>query len=393
MGISQETCNDNVANQLKALVIDQDEDTASDQKTKRSSKMGIIWLMAGFVLCGTGLALIGTGGATKYQEVMTGAKALYSPEKTVIAEAKISTPKPENKSIEVAAVDSRATVSQKKMPPLAAQSVVGSGYVIAKQSTEIKTQVPGQISSISVDVGDTFRKGDELLHLDNKAQKIALYIADLTVKKTEVDLAKRKAEYAEAKRLDNRVKLKVSKDISPKAQLPLSEQTVLLAGYQVALAERAMEIAKFNLKKTQSDSKHYIIRAPFDGVVVRRDAQEGDLVGSVISAGDADPILTIINPKSLIIEADVSETDIAQIFIGQSAEVILDAYPEQRIAATVTSIGHQVSVQKGTVTVRLRFNTRPIGVLANMSAKLEFQPKTAENLTLERKNHDRPSNS
>ncbi len=114
------------------------------------------------------------------------------------------------------------------------------------------------------------------------------------------------------------------------------------------------------------------MRAPFDGIVVDRQLNPGDIAVSAVDGGPAQGIATLIDPAALTIEVDVSESNLAQIEPGQGAEVQLDAWPGKPLRATVRTVAPKISIQKGTVLVRLKFDHPQVGVFANMAAKVTF---------------------
>jgi RND family efflux transporter MFP subunit len=140
-----------------------------------------------------------------------------------------------------------------------------------------------------------------------------------------------------------------------------------LARRQVAAAERSVEIARQSVE-------NLVIRAPFAGIVVSKDAQPGEMV-SPISAGGGftrTGIATIVDMQSLEIEVDVNESYIARVAPGQRIEAALDAYPDWPIPASVRTVIPTADRQKATVKVRIAFDQIDPRILPDMGIKVSF---------------------
>jgi HlyD family secretion protein len=119
-----------------------------------------------------------------------------------------------------------------------------------------------------------------------------------------------------------------------------------------------------------------VIRAPFDGVVLEKHANVGDNITPFSSASDSKgAVVTIADMKTLEVEADVAESNIAQIAVDQPCEITLDAIPDTRFAGRVSRIVPTVDRSKATVLVKVRFVEHDARVLPDMSAKIAFLSK------------------
>jgi HlyD family secretion protein len=146
-------------------------------------------------------------------------------------------------------------------------------------------------------------------------------------------------------------------------------------------SEQALDTARTTAESLQSkidvaaqDVDNCTVRSPFDGVVVSKDAQPGEMV-SPISAGGGftrTGMATVVDMKSIEIEVDVQEAYITRVKVGQRALAILDAYPDWQIPSTVRTVIPTADRQKATVKVRLSFNHLDPRILPDMGVKVSF---------------------
>ena len=116
-----------------------------------------------------------------------------------------------------------------------------------------------------------------------------------------------------------------------------------------------------------------LIRAPFSGIVLTKSANVGDIVTPFSSAaGTTGAVVTMADMETLEVEADVSESSIAKIVVGQPAEIQLDAFPDLRLLGEVSRVVPTVDRSKATLLVKVKFVERDARVLPDMSAKIAF---------------------
>jgi RND family efflux transporter MFP subunit len=130
----------------------------------------------------------------------------------------------------------------------------------------------------------------------------------------------------------------------------------------------------------EQDLTNYVIRAPFAGIAVSKDAQPGEMVSPVSAGGGftRTGISTIVDMASLEIEVDVSESSIARVSVGQPADAVLDAYPDWHLPARVRTVIPTADRQKATVKVRLTFDRLDPRILPDMGVKVAFHQPAAQ---------------
>jgi RND family efflux transporter MFP subunit len=264
----------------------------------------------------------------------------------------------------------------------AAQSAVlnASGYVTPQRRSTVSAKTTGKIKDVLIDEGMFVSAGQVLARLDDVDVVAALRAAEAERAVAVASLADLEVRLANARRVLERHRgLRegqfVSEEALDKAETDVEslEAQVALAGQRINAAERSVDIARQNVENCT-------IRAPFDGIIVSKDAQPGEMV-SPISAGGGytrTGIATVVDMGSLEVEVDVGESYIARVAPGQRVETVLDAYPDWRISSKVRTVIPTADRQKATVKVRISFNELDPRILPDMGVKVSFLENTPD---------------
>ena len=159
-----------------------------------------------------------------------------------------------------------------------------------------------------------------------------------------------------------------------RAEVETAQSTVESLKARIELATQQVEVAQSQVAALEVDLGDMVVRAPFDGVAISKDAQPGEMI-SPISAGGGftrTGICTIVDMSSLEIEVDVSESYINRVRPEQPVDAVLDAYPEWRIPAHVITTVPTADRQKATVKVRIGFEKLDPRILPDMGVKVSF---------------------
>ena len=259
-------------------------------------------------------------------------------------------------------------------------AVVGSGYVVAERELRLMPDMGGRIESVAIQTGDRVIAGQIIAVLNSDTARSNLRIAEANLAMALA--AKRRSE---AMRDEAQAKLARRTRLAERgsgADVEVEAARFALARIDRDLDVAAQAVAIAGLERDQSADLllRHKVRAPFDGVVIERHMNQGDIAVSGLEGGPGQPIATVMDPTDLIIKVDVAENHLSRIMPGQSARVQLDAYPSRQFGAVVKTISPKLSIQRGTVEVRLAFDTPPMGVFANMASKVTFDApdQTAE---------------
>jgi len=275
----------------------------------------------------------------------------------------------------------RPTRAEVKVAPAKAirgqtQSTVlnATGYVTARRNATVSSKFTGRVVDVYVDEGMRVAPGQVLARLDASIPDRALRLAQAEQAAASSALQETRVRIEQAQQDMQRASNLHTQQIQSKADLDharaeFNALTARLAAQQDQLAVSARQVAL-----RQQDIEDAVIRAPFGGIVVSKNAQPGEMI-SPMSAGGGftrTGICTIVDMDSLEIEVDVNEAYINRVTPNQKAEAILDAYPDWRIPAHVITVIPTADRQKATVKVRIGFDTKDPRILPDMGVKVAF---------------------
>jgi HlyD family secretion protein len=249
-----------------------------------------------------------------------------------------------------------------------------SGYVTPRRRATIAAKITGRVTSVHFDEGTRVQEGQLLATLDDSDVQRALEsakadrdsaqaaIADFQVQLKNADIELNRAEKLQAAGVQTQQALDsaVMTTDSLKAKIALAKQQVIGAAARINEAQQAVD--------------NTIIRAPFAGIVVSKDAQVGEIISPVSAGGGftRTGIATIVDMKSLEMEIDVNESYISRVTPGQRVEAFLDAYPDKKLTGFVRTVIPTADRQKATVKVRITFDKIEDFILPDMGIKVTF---------------------
>jgi HlyD family secretion protein len=237
--------------------------------------------------------------------------------------------------------------------------LTASGYVVAQRKAAVASKGTGRLVYIGVVEGDQVKKDQILARIEDNDIKAQLEEAEANLMFYEADLK-------EAKNNFNREADLLQKGLSSAELFDRAE-----ANYNRLLA--SIEIAKARISQYEVALENTLIRAPFDGTVLTKNAEIGEVVAPLgASTTSKGAVVLIADMKSLLVEADVSESNIEKIKVNQDCEIVLDAYPEKSYPAYVFKIVPTADRSKATVMVKVGFKKYDSRVLPEMSAKVLF---------------------
>jgi len=254
-----------------------------------------------------------------------------------------------------------------------------TGRVVAQRKAAVSTKATGRLEWLGVQEGSRVKAGEviaRLESLDVSAARDSSFAA--------VNAAKANLEQGEAERRDAESALRRAQDLYAKKFISESALDAAKARHEKALAaisslKAAIGVAEANARSASVTVEQTLIRAPFDGVVLSKNANVGDIITPFSSATDSKgAVVNMADMDTLEVEADVSEASIGKIKVGMPAEIQLDAYPEARLAGEVSRIVPTVDRSKATLLVKVSFREKDARVLPDMSAKVGFLERAAK---------------
>ena len=248
-----------------------------------------------------------------------------------------------------------------------------SGYVVAQRKAAVASKVTGLLVSLSVEEGSRVKKGQIIAQLENDDVTAARKQAEANLNVSRFNLEQARADLQDATLSFNRNKELVSRDFVAKADYDAAEARYKRAIAAVEAAEAAVKANEAALRAANVAIEYTLIRAPFDAVVLTKNADVGDIVTPIGAAAEAKAaVVTIADMRSLQVEADVAESNIGVVKVGQPCEIQLDALPVSRFRGEVHMIVPTADRTKATVLVKVRFLDMDDRILPEMSAKVAF---------------------
>lgn len=255
-----------------------------------------------------------------------------------------------------------------------------SGYVVARRRATISSKVTGKIVEVLVEEGMEVAEGQVLARLDDSTQRAALRLAESgletatrTVAETAARLAKARLDLSRAERL-------VADAVAPRERLDAARTEVDALEARLGRERAQVEVAEREVALRELAVSDMVIRAPFAGVAISKDAQPGEMISPVSAGGGftRTGISTLVDMSSLEIEVDVGESYIQRVRPDQRVEAVLDAYPDWRIPGRVITTIPAADRQKATVTVRIAFDRLDPRILPEMGVKVSFLSDDAD---------------
>ena len=253
-----------------------------------------------------------------------------------------------------------------------------SGYVTPRRRATVAAKVTGRVEQIYAEEGLHVRSGQVLAELDCSQPKASLASARTDRDATAAALADLEVQLGNADREWKRAESLRDAGVNSVQQLDAARTTADSLRSKIALTKEQTRAAEARIAVAQQDVDNCTVRAPFDGIVVSKDAQRGEMV-SPISAGGGftrTGIATVVDMNSIEVEVDVNEAYIARVRTGQKAVSTLDAYPDWQIPSTVRTVIPTADRQKATVKVRVSFDKLDPRILPDMGVKVAFLDDT-----------------
>lgn len=249
-----------------------------------------------------------------------------------------------------------------------------SGYVTPRRRATVAAKVTGRIDQILAEEGMQVKAGQVLATLDCAQQSAALQSARTDRDATAAALADLQVQLANAERELTRAKNLREAGVNSQQALDTAQTTADSLRSRIALTREQTRAAESRIRVAQEDVENCTVRAPFDGKVVSKDAQRGEIVSPVSAGGGftRTGIATVVDMKSIEVEVDVNESYIARVRPGQRAVSTLDAYPDWQIPSTVRTVIPTADRQKATVKVRVAFDQLDPKILPDMGVKVAF---------------------
>ncbi len=265
--------------------------------------------------------------------------------------------------------------------------LVASGYVVAQRRAAVASKASGRLVELLVREGSVVNMDQIIARVDASDVRASIVAAQAGVRHAEAGQRQaaatlRQAQVEEgnaASDLQRTLGLQGRGFVSPQAvdtarkRVDVTQAALAAAQAGVAQALAAREQAQAQLQVQRVNEDFTLIRAPFDGVVLVKNANVGDIITPFSNAaGTQGAVVTMADMGTLEVEADVSESNIGKVAIGQPVEIVLDALPGARFRGKVAGIVPTVDRAKATVMTKIQFEQLDARILPEMSARASF---------------------
>jgi RND family efflux transporter MFP subunit len=268
-----------------------------------------------------------------------------------------------------------APVMAKAGGPAAAGAVLNaSGYVVARRRATVSSKVTGKVMDVLIEEGHPVKEGQILAHLDDTQPRAALALAEAQLASSKKAAAEDQAHLSQAEITLGRRQQLLKEGVVGKAELDEAQSNVESLKARIAYTQQQVGVAESQVRLQQTNLTDMVVRAPFGGVVISKDAQPGEMISPVSAGGGftRTGIGTIVDMSSLEIEVDVNETYVSRVVNGMKVEAVLDAYQDWHIPAHVITTIPSADRQKATVKVRIGFDGLDPRILPDMGVKVSF---------------------
>jgi len=248
--------------------------------------------------------------------------------------------------------------------------LTASGYVVAQRKAAVASKGTGRLVYLGVVEGDKVTKDQIIARIEDSDIRAQL-------EQAKANLVMNQAVLNDAEKTLQRQKALTERNLGTQADLDAAE-----ANYNKIVA--SIDVAKALVHQSEVALENTLIRAPFNGTVLTKDADVGEVVAPLgAGANSKAAVVTIADMTSLEGEIDVSESNIEKIILNQDCEIRLDAYPDHAYPGYVAKIVPTADRSKATVMVKVGFKNLDSRVLPEMSAKVVFLNESSDKLSIE----------
>lgn len=258
--------------------------------------------------------------------------------------------------------------------PARATGLVASGYVVARRQATVSAEITGRIREVLVEEGTMVEEGQVLARLDDERARIQLDVLRAQLSAANSRNQSFRADLVEAQTVLTRATTLAEREFGSEAAVTAAQARVESLQSQISAARADATSIRAQIRSQEDLIDRHIVRSPFAGVVIAKNAQVGEILSPASAGGGftRTGVATLVDMASLEIEVDVNESQIGRVSAGQVVEARLDAYPDWRIPSRVEAIIPTADRSRATIRVRVAFNERDDRILPDMAARVTF---------------------
>ena len=273
------------------------------------------------------------------------------------------------------AIDVQTAVAQAPSADSEAGAVLqATGYITARRQATVSAQITGTLTEVLIEEGDHVSKGQVLARLDDSGYRAELNAAKAAEQAAQAQVAQGQAQLTQVTHDAARLDTLVGRGLVARQTAEQARTAVVTAAAQLRAQRKLGLVARAQAAAAQVNFDYTVVRAPFTGVIVTKNAQVGEII-SPFSAGGGftrTGVGTIVDMDSLEVDVDVNEAYIGRVKSNMPAEAVLDAYPDWKIPAHVIAIVPTADRGKATVKVRVALERKDPRIVPDMGVRVSF---------------------
>ena len=258
--------------------------------------------------------------------------------------------------------------------------LTAKGYLKSRFQSRIGTRIPGRVEKMLVEEGTRVQKGQLLAILEHNDLKAFLKARQAQVARGEADLEEAKVDLKEKEREATRAKTLLGRKMASLEESQKADATQGIAAARVGALEANIALQKANVQETEANIRYMSLYAPFDGTIVEKEGEEGEIINPMSmggTSGGRSSIGTLANLEKMEVETDVSENLLSRIAIGQPAEVSVSAVPSKHYRGRLRQIVPLGDRTRGTVKVKVEILDPDTNLFPELVATVHFLPDKA----------------
>lgn len=272
-----------------------------------------------------------------------------------------------------AAKDVETTSVSQVYPSQGVTVLNSSGYVTAQRKASVASKTTARLIWLGVEEGSRVREGEIIARLESDDVLAANDRAGATLKASQAEIERARSELDDASQNHERMKRLVAERIISQSDFDTAEARYKKAKAALDSSTWSAGASRAAVRESRAALEYTQLRAPFDAVVLTKNADIGDIVTPLGAAANAKAsVVTVADLGSLLVETDVSESNVGKVTVGQPCEITLDALPGERFPAFVHMVVPTADRTKASVMVKVKFRELDPRMLPEMSAKVAF---------------------
>jgi RND family efflux transporter MFP subunit len=252
--------------------------------------------------------------------------------------------------------------------------LTATGYIVPQKRATVSARVSGRVDWLGVDEGSRVAEGQVIARLSNDDLAAQVAEARAALSQSRASLEQARASLWEADREQDRQRNLLAQGITTQADFDAAKRSYDVAQAGLAAAEHAVRAAEARVTLSQANFEKTIIRAPFDGMVIAKSTEVGEMVAAGAFSGQptGGAIVTVADFGSLEMEADINESNLSRVATGQPALVSVDAVPGHKYRGVLRQIVPAADRQKAVVQAKVKLLDPDERLVPDMSARVTF---------------------